>query len=220
MNRIMTAVLVLALALPLSAMAWDGVEVQESNGELRLHFFADPSPTPGFCYWENDPVSGPHFEADNEDGYGNIDCPHPWAAHCDGDSLVYRGSWPYYDELYLRSAEYQVTLSCKVTVLEETRLSASRSVVGVLDSDIHTLTLVYRDGTSLPILAAGEGPDEVQIILKPGTYSVILQVIAQQATHNKRILDPYEGSVVLKWEDPAGVAVEPTSWGAIKAIFR
>jgi hypothetical protein len=214
------AILILALALSMPAFGWEGAVVQESTGTLHQEFYGDPSPTPGYCYWEKDTDGGPLFLAANTDGYGNMGCPYPWFVNCDGDSLVYRGSWPYIEADYLRSGRYEVDLSCSVMIQAETRLAASRSVAGVLDSDVHTLTLVYEDGTSLPILAAGEGPDEAQIILQPGTYSVILQVVARQSAHNKRILDPYEGSVVLKWEDPAGVAVESTSWGAIKATFR
>lgn len=215
---LMLCLVIMTLAQP--ALAWNGVEVQESNGELRLHFFADPSPTPGWCYWDKDPDGGPLFQASNADGHGNNDCLDPWFVHCDGDSLVYRGSWPRIEAVYLRSVEYQVTLSCKVRVDEETRLVAIRSVDASLDRDEHDLTLVYRDGTMLPILQRTGGPDEAQIILQPETYTILLHVRAEQATHNKRILDPYEGSVVMKLEDATGVAIESQSWGAIKAIFR
>jgi hypothetical protein len=206
--------------LTLPATAWEGAEVQDSVGELRLHFWADPSPTPGWCYWDSDPDGGPLFQASNADGSGNMGCTDPWFVHCDGDSLVYRGSWPYIEALYLRSAEYLVTLSCEVKIEAETRLVATRSVDGNLDTDEHDLTLVYKDGTILPILERNGGPDEAQIILQPGTFTIILHVTAQQTTHNKRILDPYEGSVVMKLEDASGVAVENATWGAVKATFR
>ena len=89
-----------------------------------------------------------------------------------------------------------------------------------LDRDEHDVSIVYKDGTILPILQGSGGPDEAQIILQPGTVTIMLHVTAEQAAHNKRIIDPYAGSIVVKLEDASGVAVETSTWGTIKATFR
>jgi hypothetical protein len=47
-----------------------------------------------------------------------------------------------------------------------------------------------------------------------------LTVDARQSSPSLDAVDPYEGSVVLRWDDPAVVAVEGSSWGSLKAFFR
>jgi len=210
----------LILLLGSSAAAWDGVVVNDSAGQLRQEYFAAPSPSPGYCYWDKDAAGGPDFHATSPDGYGSTGCTDPWLVHCDGDSLVYRGSWPFIPANYITTAEYRVDLVCDITVLAPTRLSASRSVIGSLTVDEHTLLLDSKRLESLPILAPGSGPDNVQMDLSPGNYSITLHVDAKATKTGLTDLNSYQGSVVLKWEDPAGVAVESTSWSSLKAAFR
>jgi hypothetical protein len=213
----MAILLTLLLALP--APAWDGVQVVDSAGLLRQEVFGAPSPTPGFCYWDKDPTSGPDFHATETDGYGNNDCTFPWLVHCDRDSLAYRGFWPLIDHEFVLSSAYRVELTCEVEISASTRLSASRTVAGNLDDDIHTLTLEYPDGAEVILLAPGSGPDLVELDLEPGGYLVSLVVDAYQGTPVGTPIDPYEGRVLLKWEDPT-VDAAPTSWGSVKAVFR
>jgi hypothetical protein len=207
------------LAIEVPASAWDGVEVVVSTGLLRQEVFGAPSPTPGYCYWDKDPIAGPTFHATETDGYGNNECPYPWMVHCDNDSLAYRGIWPLIDAEYVLSSAYRVELTCSVNVTTATRLIASRSVVGNLDDDEHSLSVFFPDGAEVPLLAPGSGPDQEQMDLEPGTYQVVLIVDAYQGTPVGTPIDPYAGSVLLQWEDP-GVAVTTTSWSSLKAVFR
>jgi len=101
-----------------------------------------------------------------------------------------------------------------------TLLTAGRAVIGNLDIDDHALTIVFPDGTEVLLLEPGSGPDQVQLELEPGSYQVSLTVEAFQSKTTQTVIDPYEGHVVLKWEDPDSVDVEPTSWGSLKAVFR
>jgi hypothetical protein len=94
---LMSFLLILALATP----AMGGVEVLDSTGLVERDIYGAPSPVPGHCYWEKDENAGPDFHATEADGYGNDGCPYPWLAHCDGDSLVYHGTWPLIEGLYL-----------------------------------------------------------------------------------------------------------------------
>ncbi len=204
----------------LPAAAWDGVEVVDSSGSLRKEIYAAPTPTPGYCYWDKDEFGGPAYHATNADGYGNTGCPSPWLVHCDNDSLVFWGTWPLIDGLYVLSSSYNVALSCSVEISVDTRLSASRAVVGNLDIDEHTLTIGFPDGAEVQLLAPGSGPDQAQLDLPPGNYRITLTVSALQSKTTQTEIDPYEGQVLLKWEDPAGVAVEPLSWSSLKAGFR
>jgi len=205
-------------ALPVAA--WDGVEVTDSAGLLRQEVFAAPSPSPGYCYWDKDEPAGPSFHATDVDGYGNTGCADPWMVHCDNDSLVYQGTWPLIDGLYVISSAYRVELTCTVDVTVATLLTASRAVTGNLDIDDHALTIVFPDGTEVLLLEPGSGPDQVQLELDPGSYQVSLTVEAFQSKTTQTVIDPYESHVVLKWEDPDSVDVEHTSWGSLKAVFR
>ena len=207
-----------AMALP--AFAWHGVEVLDSTGMLRQEVFAAPSPTPGYCYWDKDEFSSPVFHATNPDGYGNSDCTYPWLAHCDSDSLVYRGSWPLIEGLYVLSSAYRVELTCSIDITLPTRLSVSRTVAGNLDIDEHALTIVFPGGAEVQLLAPGSGPDQNQLDLEVGTYQIILTVEAYQATPSGVVIDPYEGQVLIKIEDPNQVAVEALSWSSLKAAYR
>lgn len=207
-----------AMALPVAA--WDGVEVLDSTGALRQEVFAAPSPTPGYCYWDKDEFAGPVFHATNPDGYGNADCTYPWLVHCDGDSLAYRGSWPLIDALYVLSSAYRVELTCSIDIILPTRLSASRTVTGNLDVDEHAVIIGFAGGAEVLLLEAGSGPDQNQLDLEPGTYQITLIVDAYQATPSGVVIDPYEGQVLIKIEDPNQVAVEALSWSSLKAAFR
>ena len=202
------------------AFAWHGVEMLDSTGMLRQEIFAAPSPTPGYCYWDKDEFAGPDFHATNPDGYGNYDCTYPWLVHCDSDSLVFRGSWPLIEGLYILSSAYRVELTCSIDIILPTRLSASRTVAGNLDIDEHALTVVLAGGAEVLLLAPGSGPDQNQLDLEVGTYQIILTVEAYQATPSGVAIDPYEGQVLLKMEDPDQVAVEALSWSSLKAVFR
>ncbi len=207
-----------AMALP--AAAWDGVEVLDSTGMLRQEVFAAPSPTPGYCYWDKGEFAVPIFHATNPDGYGNYDCTYPWLVHCDGDSLVYRGSWPLIEGLYILSSAYRVELTCSINIILPTRISASRTVAGNLDIDEHTLIIGFPGGAEVWLLEAGSGPDQNQLDLEPGTYQITLMVDAYQATPSTVAIDPYEGQVLVKIEDPDQVAVDALSWSSLKALFR
>jgi hypothetical protein len=204
----------------LPATALESVEVLEADGRLWQHLWVAPSPTPGTCYWELAEGGGPVFHATNADGDGTLECSDPWIVHCDSDSLVFRGVWPFIDATYVTGSEYLVDLSCSVNITADTRVSAGRTVVGNLDTDEHTLTITYPDGSILPVLPSGSGPDQAQVILQPGVYLVTLQVSAYQHKVGDEIIEPYLGHVLLRWEDPGSVAVEPVSWSSLKALFE
>jgi hypothetical protein len=213
------ALILLALFPASSATAWDGVQVVDSSGLLRQHVFYSPSPTPAYCYWDKDPVAGPDFHATQEDGYGNYGCTYPWSVHCDRDSLAYRGSWPLIVHQHVLSSAYHVELACTVEVTAATRLVASRSIAGNLDNDDHALTIVYPDGTEVILLPPDSRIDHVELDLLPGSYEVSLLVDADRHVPVGTPIDPYEGRILLKWEDPS-VDLAPTSWGSVKAVFR
>jgi hypothetical protein len=221
MTRFKSFILISALMITaLPAIAWEGVEVLAAEGDLQQHVFAAPSPIPGYCYWEHAETAGPVFHATNADGYGNMGCLYPWLVHCDADSLVFRGGWPLIEGTFLTGAEFIVDLSCSVNITADTRLSAGRTVVGDLDTDEHTLTVVFPDGSILPVLPSGSGPDQANLILQPGAYLVTLHVHAYQHVITGENITPYAGHVLLKWEDPGSVAVEPVSWSSLKTLYR
>lgn len=212
---LMSFLLILALTTP----AIGGVEVLDSTGLVERDIYAAPSPVPGHCYWEKDENAGPDFHATEADGYGNDGCPYPWLAHCDGDSLVYHGTWPLIEGLYLLGIGYRATLTCSVNLTEPTRLDADRTVSGNLGVDDHALSIMYPDGSVVDLLSPGASPDQISLDLEPGLYHVTLEVEAGQGGPVGTPIDPYDGWVRLIWEDP-GVPVSTTSWSSVKAMFR
>nr|MEE4269911.1 hypothetical protein [Candidatus Krumholzibacteria bacterium] len=218
-NRCYLPILVgLILCVP-AAHAWDGVQVLEATGFIREHIYGAPSPVPGWCYWEQDePVTS--FHATNEDGHGNMECPHYFLAHCDDDSMIFYGSWPLNDHIYTIGASYEAQLVCTVLLTSNSWLMAQReNEWGTLTSDLKTVTLQHPSGASEEILAE-VGPDTLQVMLTPGTYTVSIQVnLSQSAPYPNPVL-PFSGWVGVTWEDPAPVATEPVTMGAVKALFR
>jgi hypothetical protein len=211
------AVTLLATAAP--AFAWDGTEVLEADGYITRWVTYRSTPTPGYCDWRPDspPVLG--FEATNADGAGNLPCDDPWYVHCSSDSLVYRGAWTPHSASPISSTNYESTLTCTVNVTAETGMFCTRSSAGNLDVDSHRLFLEHPGGEVVNIFEEGVGPDDVQLVLNPGTYDVTVIVFANQSLPGGTY-DSYAGHVAVVWDDPATVAVEPVSWSSVKAIFR
>lgn len=203
-----------------TANAWEAVHVEEAQGQLRHHVNVSPSPKPGYCYWESEiPVVA--FHATEADGYGNMDCPHPWLARCDTDSLSFHGSYPDIESSFVTGADFQASLFCTVILAEETRLSARRQVVGDLFVDEHSLTVTMPDGAIVTILEPGSGTDQAEMVLDPGSYTVSIYVYAYQIPQEPGAgLLACSSGVSLQWEDPGSVEVQPVTWGALKAVFR
>lgn len=215
--------LVLALALltlaSTPAPAWDGATIQQAQGDLTHDIWVAATPTPGFCYWNStDGATG--FHATEADGYGNMDCPHPWLMHCDADSLAFIGSYPEIDLSYVIGADYGATLACTVAFADRTRLTALREVTGALASDVHTVTLTWPDGTVQPLLAEGAGTDQAEVVVPPGVYAVAADVYAYEAAVPIGHVAGYAGRVVVAWEDAGPVPLETTSWSRVKSLYR
>ncbi|MCP4570770.1 MAG: hypothetical protein GY838_00300 [bacterium] len=214
--------LVLACLLAAApAVAWNGVQVYEAEGDLQQHYWVAPTPTPGYCYWDHPTSAGPVFTASHGDGSGNMGCPDPWFVHCDGDSLVFRGAWPMIDDPQVTGIEYAVDLICAVDVAAATRIRAVCTVTaGPLDTAEHSLTITHPDGTNEVLLEGGVGDCRLTRTLPPGDHLVRLRVRAYEHKSYDEVVDAYAGALSLYWEDPATVAVEPVSWSSLKAAFR
>ena len=221
MTLIRSIILIIAIIVTaLPALAWDGVESELAGGYITRWFTYRSSPTPRYCDWRTPDPAGPVLQATNADGVGNNDCADQWLVHCSGDSLVYRGHWPQLDGSLVYTSHYESVLACSVNITRQTRLAASRSVAGSLTGDIHAVTIDYPDGSSVQIFPAGPGPEPVELILDPGQYQISIVVDAYQSAKVGDTIDPYEGFIILIWQDPESVAVESTSWGSMKALFR
>ena len=216
-KSILLVVILLATAMP--AVAYEGVEVTEADGYVTRWVTRRGTPTPGYCDWrvENPPVQS--FSATNADGQGNWPCDDPWLVKCDNDSLVYRGAWPAHSAAPISGTNYESVLTCTVNITAEVGMYCTRSVVGNLDVNDHWLTLEHPGGEEVPIFHSGPGPDEVQLVLAPGTYLVTTVIFANMELPGGTF-SPYSGQVAVGWGDAGGVAVEPTSWSSLKAIFR
>jgi len=207
----------LILCVPV-AHAWDGVQVLEATGFIREHIYGAPSPVPGWCYWEQEePVTS--FHATNEDGQGNMGCSDYFLAHCDDNSMAFYGSWPLNDHIYTIGASYEAQLTCTVLLTSSSWLIANRGYTGTLGLDTRTVTLVHPSGAQEEVLGS-DGPDDLEILLTPGTYTLELQVNVSQSAPYPNPLLPFSGWVGLTWEDPEPVATEPATMGSVKALFR
>ena len=211
------ALVLLFLTSP-PAVAWDGAEVLGAIEDVEHDIWGAPSPTPGFCYWTNtSDVSA--FHATEADGYGNMDCPHPWLAHADADSLALAGSFPAIEALYVTGGDYRVDLGCTLDLARRARLAARREVTGDLSADEHTVTVIGTDGTVMPLLATSAGPDTAAVVVPPGVYEIHLHVYAYQHAVPVGRLSGYTGRVAVAWNDDETVPAEATSWGAAQSRF-
>jgi len=210
-------ILILAAA-PATVLAC--ANLLESTADLKHHVNGAPSPIPGYCYWESDPAAGPTFTATQLDGYGNMDCPHPWRVHCDADSLVFQGAWPVIDTEYVLGADYQANLTCRLRVTSDIKLTATRSVSGRLDQDTHTAEILFPDGTTVKLLTDGIGDDTADLLLPPGVYGLTLYVYAHQTRAPDPVVSPYAGRVVLQWDATGELAAEAVDWNSLKMSFR
>lgn len=217
-KSILLVVTLLVTALP--AVAFEGVAVTEADGYITRWVTRRATPTPGYCDWrvETPPVQS--FFATNGDGAGNIPCDDPWYVKCDNDSLVYQGAWPAHSAATIEGTNYESVLTCTVSITAEVGMFCTRSAVGNLDVDDHRLTLEHPGGEVVTIFPTGPGPDDVQLVLAPGTYIVTTTIFANMTLPLGGTFGPYSGHVSVGWGDPGGVAVEPTSWSSLKAIFR
>ncbi len=223
MSVFRSTVFVIALvAVAQPVAAWDGVELVQADGRFGSLWHQYGSPIPGWCTWEHDESTGPIFSVTQDDGtyMDQAGCIWPSFMHCDSDSLSYMGSWPLIESEYTWGVRIETWISCSVNITAETKLSASRSVAGNLDTDNHSVTIDFPDGTTVPVLQEGIGPDQNQLVLLPGTYVVNITVFAYQESPDEEVIDPYDGHILLKWEDPSAVAVEPMSWSSLKATYR
>jgi hypothetical protein len=201
------------------AAAGDGVQITEASGRVHHHIWGSPTPVPAYCYWELE-LPTPQFHATNSDGYGNTDCPHYWLAHCDNDSLTFHGTWPVIDSPLARSAEYLVDLSCSFTVTSETLLAARRTIGADLDTDLHTLVIVFSDGSEEILLGQASEADQAQIVLLPGNYVAHLEVNAYRNKIFSEDLPPYSGWVSLRFGESGPVDTRQDTWDSIKAVYR
>jgi hypothetical protein len=221
MNVCRSILLVLTLVtVALPAVAWEGVEVTEADGYITRWVTRRGTPTPGYCDWRVDSPPVQSFTATNADGVGNLACDDPWFVFCDNDSMVYRGAWPAHSAATISGTNYESILTCTVNITAQTGIFCTRSSVGNLDEDSHELTLEHPGGEVVTIFAAGTGPDDVQLVLAPGTYIVTTVIFANQTLPSGGTFSPYTGHVLVTWGDPEGVAVEPVSWSSLKATFR
>jgi len=215
----LTMLLVVTIGLWGNAAAWEEVVVLYSGGHVYEDIYGYPSPVPQGCYWEY-LDSNPHFDATNEDGQGNTECADFWMAHCDDDSLVFVGTWPRNEDHYTLGASYDTELTCTVTLTGNSWLKASRQVQGNLTTDIHQVVVEYPDGSQVDLLGEVGEPDQAQIMLVAGTYTVRLVAYAYQYSPYPQDVDPYEGYLAAKWEDPSPVSNRVTTWGALKSCYR
>jgi hypothetical protein len=207
----------MGLATP-HAAACDGAEVLAAHGDVAHHIWAAPSPTPGYCYWTS-AAGVTAFHATEADGYGNMDCPHPWLAHADADSLAFAGSFPAINSPYVTGGDYRVDLSRTLDLARATRLTARREVTGDLATDEHTATVIWPDGTVMPLLAAAAGPDTAQVVVPAGIYEIQLHVFAYEHPVPLGDLVGYAGRVVVTWVDAGTIPAAVTTWGGAKARF-
>ncbi len=207
-------------AMPLTAVALDTVEILSSTASLREESFGSSSPTPAWCWWENDPLVPGEIQATQSDGYGNYGCLEQWFVHCDSDSLVFRGSWSAVESNNFSSSHYAVELTSTVRLTAITVLYACRQVEGDLEDDEHILTIAAVGGDMTPLLAAGSALDEVTRAFLPGEYEVKLRVNAREVRSADAGRDAYTGQVRLVWGDQGPVAESALSWGTLKALYR
>jgi hypothetical protein len=219
MTRTQIALALLSILLAGRAAAWDGITVLSITAGVDFELYVDASPTP-YCwhYWDWH-VEGYHdlptlhqtFDTDE------TPCTSTWLIHADADSLAWHGSWPAIDpdSDVWNDLHDGAELDCRVYFSAPVRLLARRAVTGALIANGHTVHVVPLVGDPLVMLEEDGGPDEAELELQPGTYDLVLHILAhERGTHYA-----YDGAVHLTWEPQGGSPVQPTSWSTIKALY-
>ena len=214
-------ILVVVLILAACPALGGDPSVSAVSGLVRHEITAAPSPTPGYCYWDSSP-GATAFHATAADGYGNMDCIHPWMVHAGPDSLVFDGAYPAIASEFVLGAQYRVILEASLTFEQPTRVVAVRAVSGDLSQDEHSASLQEADGTVVPLLAAGSGPDGIELVVPAGAYVLRVQVLSSANAWADGLpgLGEYHGRVALIWEAAQDVGEDESAWDAVKAMYR
>jgi len=214
------AALLLATGIPLtSAHGQDAVRLQHVLADVGFELFVDSSPSPVCWHYWNWEAEGPELPVLDETFAIEVEpCTSSWTIHADADSLAWRGWWAEIDpDNYIWNfIEQDARLECRVYVGEPTRLLASRSVAGVLATDVHTVEIVPPDADPIVMLAEGTGPDEAELEVEAGLYTIILTATSlEHGTHYAQ-----DARVHVTWEPLDGTATRPLAWSTVKARYR
>lgn len=205
-----------AIAALAASGARADTNVVQAYGDFAHYEQADYSPVPvcydAWTYASSEEVEQFHAGRSVVDPY----CVFAWTTHGGPDGLRYEGSWPENEQSphFWHSVWNTCALHLTLEVMEETRLSAERAVLGDLVVNEHTITVTLPDGSDVVLLGEG-GPDQGELVLSPGTHGLRLHVDAQTRDNHH----PYTGVVSVSWV-PTHVATHHASWSEVKARFR
>ncbi len=203
-----------------SGLAWEAVDILDSEASISMTFRGYGSLIPATCSWYLDESIDSGFSSTNADGEGLWCSNIQWLIRCDENGMEIHSNWPDIKSHWAFYTWIQSETSCTVVVNDETRFLASRSVEANLTTDEHIITVTYPDGTITNMLWEGSSSRQAELLLEPGTYTVSLRVNAMQESTFYEAIEGYDGQLLLSWSDPGSVSLKVRSWDAVKSYYR
>ncbi len=216
LSRMTNCFVVIALVGLLSNPAGAAVEILEAQGFLQhwALYASSHSPCAG-ASWSHDVEEGTTFDlqATSFDGSCVVS---NWMGRCDGSGFLYAGDLPPVTEGLLG---WNIHLESQISVLLElttpTRISAIRSVEGMLSSELHTVVLTLPDGATDVLLGSDPEVNNAERMLSAGIHRITFSIETDSVWN---VPFSYSGLVEVNWDGPVGL--ERQTWGGVKSMYH
>ena len=207
---------VIALLVLLSCPTLAAVEVLEAQGNLShwVLYASSHSPCAG-ASWSHEVEEGTAFDL-QATSYDGSCVESSWSGRSDAGGFLYYGELSPVSEGHLG---WNVHLESQISVLLElttsTRISAIRSVEGMLSPALHTVLLTLPGGASDVLLGSDPGINSAERMLSAGIYRITFSIGTDDVWYPPF---SYAGLVEVNWDGPVGV--ENQTWGGLKSLYH
>ena len=207
---------VIAMLGFLSFPAAAAVEVLEAEGNLQhwVLYASSHGPCAG-ASWSHEVEEGPTFDlqASSFDGSCIVS---NWIGRCDAGGLLFSGELsPVFEGPLGWNVHLESQISALLRVTTPTRLSAIRSVEGMLSPALHTVLLTLPDGTTDILLGSDHEANSAERMLSEGIHRITFSIVTDSIWYPPF---SYTGLVEVNWDIPVGQ--ETQSWGSMKSMYH
>ena len=209
-------VMVIALLGLSSCPALAAVEVLEAQGNLGhwVLYASSHSPCAG-ASWSHEVEEGTTFDLQTTSYDGSCVLSN-WTGSCGSGGLLYSGELSPVTEGPLGwYVHIESQINGLINVTTPTRISAIRSVEGMLSPALHTVLLTLPDGATDVLLGADTEVNSAERMLSAGIHRVTFSIQTDSKWYPPF---SYTGLVEVNWGGPVGV--ETQTWGGIKSMYH
>ena len=209
-------VAVIGLLGLLSSPTAAAVEILEAQGILEHWALYDSrhSPCAG-ASWSHAVEEGTTFDLQTS-SFDESCVVSNWMGRCEATGFLYSG-----EILPVTDGElgWWVSLQSRITILLDvttpTRITAVRTVDGMLSPSLHTVSVTYPDGSTDILLGSDTETDSAERLLGSGVHRVTFSI---ETDASWDIPFSYSGFVEVNWANPVGQ--DTPTWGGLKCLYR